>query len=188
MNLKKIATLILFAVLIFGISKNTVSAAASNKKAKTATGEAVSSKKSSSKKKAPKKKKKNYTKGELRLMSAIINAEAGSESYQGKLAVGIVIMNRISSKQFPNTLKGVIFQSGQFSPVRNGALRSKLSQYDSGKTKTNQWKDCIRAAKRVLEGRNYVITNGSQKSLKGYHFFSVYLSGSRFRLGGHRFK
>lgn len=55
-------------------------------------------------------------------MASIINCEAGSEPYQGKVAVGIVVMNRVSSKSFPNSIKGVIYQKGQFSPVRNGSL------------------------------------------------------------------
>jgi spore germination cell wall hydrolase CwlJ-like protein len=121
-------------------------------------------------------------------MASIINCEAGGESYQGKLAVGIVVMNRVDSKLFPNTIRKVIYQKGQFSPVRNGSLKKKLAQYDAGKTTSKQWKDCISAAKKVLEGRNYIIYKGSKKNMDGYYFFSVYLSGARFRLGGHRFK
>lgn len=121
-------------------------------------------------------------------MAAIINCEAGAESYQGKLAVGIVIMNRVQSKQFPNTIRKVVYQRGQFSPVRNGSLNKRLAQYDAGKTGGAQWKDCIKAAKAVLEGQTSITYKGNKKSLKGYYFFSVYLSGARFRLGGHRFK
>lgn len=190
MNFKKLATLILFTVLVIGFTKNSVLAAAeeSSQVSSTATQEAVTSKKDSNKKSTKTSEKKSYTKAELRLMSAIINCEAGAESYQGKLAVGIVVVNRIKSKNFPNTLRGVIYQKGQFSPVRNGSLKKRLAQYDGGKTGSKQWKDCIRAAKAVLEGQSFVTVNGNKKSLKGYHFFSVYLSGSRFRLGGHRFK
>ena len=112
--------------------------------------------KKTSKKKKTKSKKNKYTKSELRLMSSIINCEAGIEPYQGKLAVGIVVMNRIRSKRFPNTLKGVIYQRGQFSPVRNGSLRRRLSEYDSGKIKSKQWKSCISAAKKVLNGQRTI--------------------------------
>ena len=69
----------------------------------------------------------------LRLMSAIINSEAGNQSYAGKKAVGIVIMNRVKSNKFPNSVKGVVYQSGQFSPVRNGSLARSYRLYDSGK-------------------------------------------------------
>lgn len=189
MNFKKFATLILFAVLFIGFSKNSVLVAAeeSDVTSVATTREAVAST-DSDKKSAKTDKKKSYTKSELRLMSAIINCEAGAESYSGKVAVGIVIMNRIQSDLFPNTLRGVIYQKGQFSPVRNGSLKKRLAQYDAGKIHGKQWQDCIRAAKSVLEGKNYITYRGNKKSMKGYYFFSVYLSGARFRLGGHRFK
>ena len=134
------------------------------------------------------KKKADYTKAELRLMASIINCEAGIEPYQGKLAVGIVVMNRVKSSSFPGSIKSVIYQPGQFSPVRNGALRTRLAQYDAGKTKSAQWKSCIKAAKKVLSGQKTIVYRGKTKSLRGYHFFSVQLRGARFKLGGHRFK
>lgn len=133
-------------------------------------------------------KKASYTKSELRLMASIINCEAGAESYQGKLAVGIVVMNRVASKSFPNTVKKVIYQKYQFSPVRNGSLNKRLKQYDAGKTNSKQWKDCISAAKKALNGQKTIVLNGKVKSMKGYHFFSVVLAGAKFKLGGHRFK
>ncbi len=144
--------------------------------------------KKTSKKKKAKSKKNKYTKSELRLMSSIINCEAGIEPYQGKLAVGIVVMNRIRSKRFPNTLKGVIYQRGQFSPVRNGSLRRRLSEYDSGKIKSKQWKSCISAAKKVLNGQRTISYRGKSKKMNSYYYFSVGLSGARLRLGGHKFK
>jgi len=144
--------------------------------------------KKTNKKTARSKSKKNYTSSDLRLMSSIINCEAGIEPYQGKLAVGIVVMNRIKSKSFPNSLKGVIYQSGQFSPVRNGSLNRRLSQYDSGSIKSKQWKSCISAAKKVLNGQRTISYNGRTKNMSTYHFFSVGLRGARFSLGGHKFK
>lgn len=143
-----------------------------------------------SSKEAKKKKttKKKYTKAQLRLMASIINCEAGGESFQGQVAVGIVVMNRVKSKGFPNTIKGVIYQRGQFSPVRNGMLHKKLKQYDAGKIKSKQWKSCIKAAKKALGGQSTVKIKGKTRSMKGVRFFSVGLSGAKFRLGGHRFK
>ena len=79
------------------------------------------------KKSKVKKTRAKYKKSDLRLMASIINCEAGGESYQGQVAVGIVVMNRVRSKQFPNTIRKVIYQRGQFSPVRNGMLRKKIS-------------------------------------------------------------
>jgi len=140
------------------------------------------------KKPAKKSSKKAYTKSELRLMSAIINCEAGAESYQGKLAVGIVIMNRVRSNKFPNSVKKVIYQKRQFSPVRNGSLKKRLRQYDRGKTGSSQWKSCISAAKKTLSGQRTIVYKGKVKSMKNYKFFSVRLRGAKMRLGGHRFK
>ncbi|MFR2593662.1 MAG: cell wall hydrolase [Butyribacter sp.] len=70
----------------------------------------ASNKKTTKAKKTTKKrKKKKYSKSDLRLMASIINCEAGSEPYQGKVAVGIVVMNRVSSKSFPNSIREVLF-------------------------------------------------------------------------------
>ena len=124
----------------------------------------------------------------MRLMASIINCEAGGESYQGQVAVGIVVMNRVRSKQFPNTIRKVIYQRGQFSPVRNGMLRKKLAQYDAGKIRSKQWKSCIKAAKKALNGQKIVKIKGKTRSMKGVRFFSVGLPNAKFRLGGHRFK
>lgn len=157
-----------------------------------ATQQPDNAKKATTKKKKKKTKKSSkkaaYTKSELRLMASIINCEAGGESYQGKLAVGIVIMNRVHSKKFPNTVKKVIYQKHQFSPVTNGSLKKKLRQYDRGKTKSSQWKSCISAAKKTLSGQKTIVYKGKVKNMKSYKFFSVRLRGARMRLGGHRFK
>jgi N-acetylmuramoyl-L-alanine amidase len=56
------------------------------------------------------------------LMARLVRAEAESEPYAGKVAVAYVILNRIDSTEFPNTVHDVIYQSGQFSPVSNGAI------------------------------------------------------------------
>ncbi len=135
------------------------------------------------------KKKPSYTKAELRLMSSIIFCEANIEPYAGKLAVGIVVMNRVASKDFANSVKGVIYERGQFSPVRNGALKRALARYDAGKFTSKNEKQCIKAAKLALEGKKTVTLSGGKRlNMKSYHFFSVYLKGARLKIKGHRFK
>jgi spore germination cell wall hydrolase CwlJ-like protein len=129
-----------------------------------------------------------YTDAELRLMSAIIFCEAGAESYAGKVAVGIVVMNRVRSNKFPNTIKGVIYQKNQFTPTRNGMLKRALQQYDSGKFTQKNHLASIKAAKKVLNGCRTVTLNGKEVNMKSYLFFSVYLKGSRLKIGHHRFK
>lgn len=59
---------------------------------------------------------------DVRLLAALIYCEAGSESYQGQLAVGAVVMNRVRSGAYPNTISGVIYASGQFTPAMNGKV------------------------------------------------------------------
>ncbi len=68
---------------------------------------------------------KTFTHDELYWLSRIINAESGGEKYEGQVAVGDVILNRVKSKEFPNTIYGVIFDrkySVQFEPVANGTI------------------------------------------------------------------
>lgn len=85
-----------------------------------------------------------YSDADLKLMAAIIEAEAGNQSYEGQLAVGTVIMNRVMSSKFPNTLSGVIYQTNQFQPVRNGHLAAILERGPNA--------SCTNAARQVLNG------------------------------------
>lgn len=82
--------------------------------------------------------------GDLELLAALIQCESEGEPYEGKLAVGSVVLNRVASSYFPNTIVGVIYQSGQFSPVASGRFATVLSQ---GANAT-----CIQAAQEVLNG------------------------------------
>ncbi len=78
------------------------------------------------------------------MLAAIIQCEAGGESYEGKLAVGSVVLNRVSSSHFPNTIAGVIYQGGQFSPVASGRFASVLAAGANA--------SCRQAAGEVLNG------------------------------------
>lgn len=81
---------------------------------------------------------------ELEWLAATIQAEADGESYTGKLAVGSVIMNRVKSSAFPNTVIGVITQNMQFASYRSGKVELIIS---NGPNST-----CIQAAQEVLNG------------------------------------
>ena len=59
-----------------------------------------------------------------RLLSKLVYAEARGESYKGQVAVAAVVLNRVDSASFPNTISGVIFQSGAFSCVDNGSINT----------------------------------------------------------------
>lgn len=63
-----------------------------------------------------------YDEDLLYWLSRIIHAESGTQSMTGKLAVGNVVMNRLASPNFPNTIKGVLFQKNQFSPAMSGSI------------------------------------------------------------------
>ncbi len=83
------------------------------------------------------------------LLAALIQCEAGGESYDGKIAVGSVVMNRVDSPRFKqNTITDVIYAAGQFSPVASGRVSLVLSQ---GPNST-----CIQAAEDVLSGTRNV--------------------------------
>ncbi len=64
----------------------------------------------------------NLSQNDMRLLAHIIHAEARGESYLGKVAVGAVVLNRVASSDFPNTVSAVIYQSGQYSPVTDGSI------------------------------------------------------------------
>lgn len=65
---------------------------------------------------------------DLVLFAAILECEAGTRDYDALLAVATVIMNRVESSRYPNTLQGVIYQKGQFSPTWNGSLNRVLAK------------------------------------------------------------
>lgn len=86
--------------------------------------------------------------GERDLLACLIYCEAGAEPYEGQVAVGAVVMNRCMSGAFPNTITGVIYQSGQFSPVASGRLAARLMQGAND--------SCYRAADAALAGNTPV--------------------------------
>ena len=83
------------------------------------------------------------TDDDLQLMGAIIYYEAGNQTYEGKVAVGNVVVNRMLSSRFPDTLQGVLYQSGQFQPA--GLCRSLV-------TRGGVPADCLQAAKDAIAG------------------------------------
>ncbi|MFI3206480.1 MAG: spore cortex-lytic enzyme [Clostridia bacterium] len=70
----------------------------------------------------------SFTESEFQLLARIISAEARGEPYQGQVAVGAVIMNRINHPSFPNTLSGVIYQPGAFSCLYDGGIDAAVSE------------------------------------------------------------
>lgn len=83
--------------------------------------------------------------GDIQLLQKVVEAEAGDEPFEGKVAVVNVIMNRMNSKKFPSTLKGVIYQANQFETVSNGAIY-----------RVTPSKDSKEAVERALKGERVV--------------------------------
>ena len=84
---------------------------------------------------------------EKELLASLIFCEAGNQPYEGQVAVGAVVMNRIKSSSYPDTMEEVIYQSGQFSPAMSGWLdRVRANQ---GYTET-----AMQAAEDALAGSN----------------------------------
>lgn len=86
-----------------------------------------------------------FADGDKKLLANIIYCEAGAEPYAGKLAVGAVVINRVLSSKYPDTVVGVIYQKSQFSPVRSGRLELALAA-----DKANA--DCYKAAEEAMSG------------------------------------
>lgn len=105
------------------------------------------------------------------LLAALIQCEAGGEEYEGQLAVGAVVMNRVRSGAYPDTIHAVIYASGQFTPAQSGKVNRVL---ESGKIKQS----CIDAATEAISGVSNVgdlthfrRNNGRAGLVIGHHVF-----------------
>ncbi len=103
------------------------------------------------------------------LLAALIFCEAGNQPYEGQVAVGAVVMNRVKSGSYPDTISDVIYQSGQFTPAMTGWLDSVLAS--GGYTDS-----AMQAAEDALAGSNpvgsclYFSTGGGGYQI-GDHYF-----------------
>ena len=90
-----------------------------------------------------------FAEGDRYLLANLIYCEAGNQPYEGQVAVGAVVMNRVMSSVFPDTVVGVIYQNRQFSPVASGRLALALSENHA----TNA---CYQAADAAMSGTTTV--------------------------------
>lgn len=95
------------------------------------------------KSKKTKKPKPLYTEEELNMLSHLIYGEAGCHSNEMQLGVGSVVLNRVKSKYYPNTIKEVIFQKGQYACTWDGNYNKKPD-------------------KQAISNAKYLLENGSQ--------------------------
>lgn len=116
--------------------------------------------------------KKSYSANDLKYLTAIVYCEAGNQSYKGKLAVANVVLNRVKSKKFPSTIKGVISQKNQFTPYRSGSFQKAVKKYEGSSKMSSaekkQMTACKKAAQDALKGKTAIG--------KSYYFFSAYSS------------
>lgn len=115
----------------------------------------------------------SFADGDRYLLANLIYCEAGGESYAGQVAVGSVVINRVLSSVYPNTLTGVIYQPSQFSPVASGRLALALAE---GRATAS----CYQAADEVMKGTTNV---------GNCVYFRTPVDGitPKFRIGGHIF-
>lgn len=107
--------------------------------------------------------------GDQELLAALIFCEAGNQPYDGQVAVGAVVMNRIRSGVYPNSVSEVVYQSGQFGPAMTGWLDSVLAS--GGYTDS-----AMQAAADAIAGANPIgdclyFGNGNWGIQIGDHFF-----------------
>ena len=110
----------------------------------------------------------NYSGSDVDLLAALIYCEAGNQPEEGKIAVGQVVMNRVASSSFANSISGVIYESGQFTPAGSGWLDSVIGNAPS---------DCYDAAVAAMNGAGTV---GNALYFNGG-------SGQGIQIGDHQF-
>ncbi len=118
----------------------------------------------------------SFAEGDRKLLANLIYCEAGGEPYDGQVAVGSVVINRMLSSKFPNTMVGVIYAHNQFAPVASGRLAMHLAADTAA---TSGGGRCYRAADEAMSG----ITNVGKCV-----FFRTPIEGlTGIRIGGHIF-
>lgn len=87
--------------------------------------------------------KSSNTNSDIQLMARAINGEARGEPYEGQVAVGAVILNRVKDSRFPNTIAGVIYQKGAFTAVSDGQINQPIKEgssvYKAARDAMNGW-------------------------------------------------
>ena len=116
---------------------------------------------------------------DIQLMARAINGEARGEPYEGQVAVGAVILNRVKDSRFPNSISGVIYQSGAFTAVADGQINAPIDEgstvYKAAQDAMNGWDPtggCVyyfnpnTATNKWIWSRPHVITIGKHRFCK----------------------
>jgi spore germination cell wall hydrolase CwlJ-like protein len=108
---------------------------------------------------------------EVRLLAALIQCEAGNQPYEGRLAVGAVVMNRVKSGAYPNSIYGVIYASGQFTPALNGNVAAVYNSGRIGDTNLQAAQAAINGDTTVGSALHFRRANGREGIIIGAHVF-----------------
>lgn len=113
----------------------------------------------------------NVSEEDLELLASIIYCEANGEPYIGKVAVGNVVLNRVKSSRYPNTIKGVIYAKGQFSPVKNGSMAKALRNDSADASCYQAALEALAGSAPVGEKTSFRRVNGRSGQVIGHHVF-----------------
>ena len=119
----------------------------------------------------------NYTSSDLYLLAKCIHAEARGESYTGQVAVGAVILNRVDSPSFPNTIAGVIYQNGAFTAVSDGQINLEPNQQamNAAQDALNGWDPtygCIYYYNPAVATSSWIFSRQTVTTI-GKHVFAI---------------
>lgn len=113
----------------------------------------------------------NVSEEDLELLASIIYCEAKGEPYIGKVAVGNVVLNRVKSSRYPDTIKGVIYAKGQFSPVKNGSMAKALKNDSADASCYQAALEALAGSAPVGEKTSFRRVNGRSGQVIGHHVF-----------------
>ena len=119
--------------------------------------------------KAEREAREAYVRANQELMASIIYCEAGNQPYEGQVAVGAVIMNRVKSGWYPDSIEEVIYQSGQFGPAATGWLNRVRSSKGYSQTALQAAVDALKGANPI--GSCLYFDQGGAGMKIGAHYF-----------------
>lgn len=141
------------------------------------SGETLEQAEERKKKEAEEKRKREIEKlaatnaDDLTLLAALIQCEAGNQPYEGQVAVGAVVMNRVLSLAYPNTIRDVIFASGQFTPVGSGKVGALIDSGNIRSVSFSAAQDAMAGVNPVGGATHFRRAGSKQGQIIGNHVF-----------------
>ena len=114
---------------------------------------------------------------DIQLLARAINGEARGEKYEGQVAVGAVILNRVKHPDFPNTIAGVIYEPGAFTAVSDGQINHPISEdstvYKAARDAINGWdptNGCVYYFNPNTATNKWIWSKNIVKTIGKHHF------------------